>query len=107
MFTVIGILSASLLKNQTGKGSYIDVSMTDGLVSWMTTDLFAVINNLGKPGLPDEPGYAIYRTEDGKLISLSIAHEDSFWANFCDKAGLEKLSMLKAPKKDGLDLQKK
>ncbi|MDN3016175.1 CaiB/BaiF CoA-transferase family protein [Paenibacillus sp. BSR1-1] len=95
MFTVIGILSALLLRNQAGKGSYVDISMTDGLVSWMTTDLFAVINNLGKPGLPDEPGFEIYRTQDGKLISLSIAHEDWFWADFCHKAGLKQFSMLK------------
>lgn len=94
MFTAIGILSGILLRNQTGKGTYIDVSMTDGLISWMTNKLYPVINKIGSPGLPNEPGYQIYKTKDGKLISLSIAHEDWFWTDFCQAAGLRELSML-------------
>ncbi|WP_158211598.1 CaiB/BaiF CoA transferase family protein [Alkalihalobacterium alkalinitrilicum] len=92
MFAAIGVLSGLYMRNQTGEGTYIDVSMTDGLVSWMTTQLVPVINKTGIPGLPDEPGYGIYKTLDNKLISISIAHEDWFWKPFCLVVGLNDIS---------------
>ncbi|WP_158555803.1 CaiB/BaiF CoA transferase family protein [Peribacillus glennii] len=96
MFAAIGVLSGLFLRQQTGKGTYIDVSMTDGLVSWMTTNLVPFINKMGQPGLPAEPGYYIYKTQDGKLISISIAHEDWFWVDFCNEIGLSELTHLKS-----------
>ncbi|OHR70865.1 hypothetical protein HMPREF3291_06440 [Bacillus sp. HMSC76G11] len=96
MFAVIGVLSGLFMRNQTGKGTYIDVSMTDGLVSWMTTNLVPVINKIGYPGLPDEPGYGIYKAQDGKLISISISHEDWFWADFCNIIGVGEMSHFKS-----------
>lgn len=96
MFAAIGVLSGLFMRQQTGKGTYIDVSMTDGLVSWMTTNLVPFINKMGCPGLPDEPGYNVYKTQDGKLISISISHEDWFWIDFCNTIGLGEISHLKS-----------
>ncbi|MEM3004319.1 MAG: CaiB/BaiF CoA-transferase family protein, partial [Candidatus Bathyarchaeia archaeon] len=36
MFAMIGILISLILREKTGRGQHIDVSMFDGLVSWLT-----------------------------------------------------------------------
>lgn len=36
MFAAIGIMAALMARKRTGKGQYVDVSMFDGLLSWMT-----------------------------------------------------------------------
>jgi crotonobetainyl-CoA:carnitine CoA-transferase CaiB-like acyl-CoA transferase len=94
MFALSGTLAALFERERKGHGAYVDVSITDGLVSWMTTALVPVVNGLGPPGFPQEPGYALYATADGKLISLGIAHEDWFWRPFCALAGLEDVAGL-------------
>jgi crotonobetainyl-CoA:carnitine CoA-transferase CaiB-like acyl-CoA transferase len=89
MFAAVGILSAIVQRTRTGKGQHIDVSMTDGLVSWMSTQLGQQMN--GGPGGPliSEPAYGLFKASDGKLLSLSIAYEDWFWTALCQAIGLE------------------
>lgn len=85
MFAITGCLSALLERTKTNKGRHVDVSMTDGLVSWMAVSLSPLMNG-GPPGLAQinaEPGYGIYRCADGRLLSLSIAYEDWFWKPLC------------------------
>jgi crotonobetainyl-CoA:carnitine CoA-transferase CaiB-like acyl-CoA transferase len=94
MFALSGTLAALFERERSGRGAYVDVSITDGLVSWMTTALVPVVNRLGPPGFPQEPGYALYRTSDGTLISLGIAHEDWFWRPFCAVAGMDDVAEL-------------
>jgi crotonobetainyl-CoA:carnitine CoA-transferase CaiB-like acyl-CoA transferase len=96
MFAVIGVLTALLARQQTGKGTYVDVSMTDGLVSWMTTYLAPTLNGTAPAAIGDEPAYGVFRCGDGKLLSLSIAHEDWFWRPFCETAGLADLKDLRS-----------
>ena len=88
MFAVIGILSALLQRTRTGKGQHIDVSMTDGLVSWMSIQLGQVLNGGANRPLISEPAYGLFKTADGKLLSLSIAYEDWFWTALCAVLGL-------------------
>jgi crotonobetainyl-CoA:carnitine CoA-transferase CaiB-like acyl-CoA transferase len=99
MFALSGTLAALFDRERSGRGAHVDVSITDGLVSWMTTALVPVVNGLGPPGFPQEPGYALYRTADGKLISLGIAHEDWFWVPFCTATGLDDLAELTSPER--------
>ena len=90
MFATVATLSGLVGRSQTGKGTYIDVSMTDGLMSWMTTYLYAAANGFGHPGVPPkEPGYGLFRTADGKVLSLSVAHEDWFWKPLCRVLALD------------------
>jgi len=92
MFAAIGILSSLFNRNEL-KDQYIDISMADGLIYWMS--IFLGQHFKGKvmaPGL-DEPGYGIYRTSDG-MITLSIAHEDYFWFNLCNSLNIEKFAKL-------------
>lgn len=91
MFAVIGTLAALQARERTGRGSYVDLSMTDGLVSMLTAHLVPVINRLGPPAFPTEPGYGVYRTADGHRLALSVAHEDRFWAALCAALALPHL----------------
>lgn len=88
-FAALAVLGGLVARDRTGEPSYVDVSMADGLVSWMTPFLFAAANGMALPGLPPrDPGYGIFPTADGGAICLSIAFEDWFWADLCDRAGI-------------------
>jgi len=90
MFAVVAALAGLLARERTGAGLSFDVSMTDGLMSWMTTYLFAAANGFDEPGVPPrEPGYGLFRTADGGVITLSVAHEDWFWRPLVQVLGME------------------
>ena len=88
MFAALAVVTGWLRRERHAEGSYIDVAMTDGLVSWMTSHLHPLLNDLGDPGLPAEPAYGLFHTADGRVISLSIAHEDRFWNRLCELCGM-------------------
>jgi crotonobetainyl-CoA:carnitine CoA-transferase CaiB-like acyl-CoA transferase len=95
MFAALGVLTALLSRTRTGKGSYIDVSMTDGLVSWMSVMLGPVMNREPLADISAEPAYGLFECQDGTLLSLSIAHEDWFWRPLCGLLGLDDVADLK------------
>jgi crotonobetainyl-CoA:carnitine CoA-transferase CaiB-like acyl-CoA transferase len=95
MFAVIGILGALMAREKSGKGQYVDVSMFDGLLSWMSAAVgmtFAV----GMFDFGQDAGYGIFRGADGKSFTLGIAHEDWFWQRLCSVVGLENHTGLNA-----------
>ncbi|SNR53656.1 CaiB/BaiF CoA transferase family protein [Blastococcus mobilis] len=98
MFATVGVLAALLQRATTGSGAHVDVSMTDGLVSWMSTQLVPVLNGEPLAGIEHEPGYGLYRTSDG-LITLSVAHEDWFWRPLCDVLGMQDVAALTGPER--------
>jgi len=91
MFAAIGILAALNQRHCTGKGCHVDVSMMDGLLSWMGTNL-SIYANTGKTQKQRDSGYGLFTTADGKLLALGIAHEDWFWDRLCKALGLTDLS---------------
>jgi crotonobetainyl-CoA:carnitine CoA-transferase CaiB-like acyl-CoA transferase len=99
MFAVVGVLAALLARTRTGKGAYIDVSMTDGLLSWMSVMLGPVMNGEKLADISAEPAYGLFECQDGKLLSLSIAHEDWFWRPLCGLIGMEDVADLKRPQR--------
>jgi crotonobetainyl-CoA:carnitine CoA-transferase CaiB-like acyl-CoA transferase len=100
MYTVIGVLAALLRRGRTATGATLDVAMADGLLSWMTPAVFAAANALGPPELPPhEPGYGLYGTADGEILSISITHEDHFWARLCRALDLSDLVGLTGPER--------
>lgn len=84
MFAAVGTLAALLERARTGAGKYIDVSMTDGLVSWMSVMLGPVMNGAPLADIGAEPAYGVFKCGDDKLLTLSIAHEDWFWRPLCE-----------------------
>lgn len=93
MFAALGILTALIARGKTGQGQYIDVSMFDGLVSWMGTQ-FGEFFETGRTESFFDAGYGTYRAQDGKYLTLGIAYEDWFWERLCKAVGLDDLTSL-------------
>lgn len=76
---LIGVLMALLRRQSTGQGDHVDVSMVDGLVSWLPHIIGPVLEKNESPDLPRErlyggaAFYAVYRTRDDQHIVLSGA----------------------------------
>jgi crotonobetainyl-CoA:carnitine CoA-transferase CaiB-like acyl-CoA transferase len=90
---IIGILSALLARHHTGKGQFIDVAMTDGVVYWLTLFAgwyfgFEVSPKRGEHVLLGQfPCYAVYPASDG-FITVGCL-EPQFWAELCKAVGRE------------------
>ena len=96
MIAAYSILAALYYRARTGKGQYIDVSMTDGALA-LNPLAFLEYSNSGKPPEPQgyrnlgaTPCYNVYRTKDGQYVSLG-ALEPKFWSNLCRLIGREDL----------------
>ena len=91
---VIGILSALIARNKTGKGQYIDISLTDSVISLLCS---FTVNYLYNKVVPQRqaawpsggyPYYNIYQTKDGGFITIGCL-EPWLWENFCRAIGKE------------------
>ena len=96
MMVAWSICLALLARERTGGGQYIDVAMTEGVMSLMTAmgamhfakgDDYPPESFWGNGG---EPFYNVYATKDGKWISVG-AMETWFYANLCRALGREDL----------------
>jgi crotonobetainyl-CoA:carnitine CoA-transferase CaiB-like acyl-CoA transferase len=92
MYGVIGILAALRGREDTGLGQYIDVSMLDGSVSWMTYasgNYFATGVNPPRLGSahPSIVPYQGFEAGDGKYILVACGN-DRLWEMMCDAMGL-------------------
>ena len=85
---VIGIQSAIIAREKTGKGQYVDISYLDSALSLMTmfTSTYFSQNKVPKRGEcalnGGYPYYNIYKAKDGKYISIGC-NEPWFWSNLC------------------------
>lgn len=92
MMAAFGILTALTARANTGTGQFVDISMADGLVSWLCYHaadyLFGGIEPRGgeRPFIGQAPCYNVYRCADDRHISLGII-EEHFWHRFCDLIG--------------------
>jgi crotonobetainyl-CoA:carnitine CoA-transferase CaiB-like acyl-CoA transferase len=76
------IAAAIASRVQTGRGSRVEVSMTDLMRSW--TVLPRAAQRAGLPGLPltgELPCYHVYAVLDGFLTVAAL--ESDFWTEFC------------------------
>ena len=85
--SIIGILAAVIARNTTGKGQFIDISMTDGMIAFNTIFGSAFLVDGREPGpeatvLNGGSLYDHYETKDGKYISFG-GLEPQFFTNFC------------------------
>ena len=92
---VVGILSALIARGKTGKGQYIDISLTDSVISLLTESVLSpyfqsgVEPERGGHGLDGAyPFYNIYQTKDGKFITIGCL-EPWLWENLCRAIGKE------------------
>jgi len=87
MNATIAVLSALALRERTGRGSGVSVSLFDGAADWMTIPYLHQVYGNGAPtrqGLkhPSIAPYGAFRTADGNDIVISIQNERE-WQQFC------------------------
>ena len=93
MMVVVGVLSALVDRERHGRGAFIDVSMLDALMSWTSMQQTGAFARRADPSQTGEiegwggnPRYGIYRTRDGKYVTVSLL-EKKFWDAFCELHG--------------------
>jgi len=97
IFSAFSILAGIIARDRTGKGQYIDISMTDCMVSYNMVNIANYVASkqprggevLGIAG--ETPCYNVFKTRDGKFISLGNI-EDKFWINLLKLIGREDLT---------------
>jgi len=89
MFAAFSIISALFARERTKMGCYLDVSLTDAVISWLSLHLAETLVT-GQPVRPNEqvltgafPCYALYETKDGRWLAIG-ALEEKFWRRLCE-----------------------
>jgi formyl-CoA transferase/CoA:oxalate CoA-transferase len=96
MNAAYGVVVALLIREKTGKGQMIDVSLFDTAVSWMTFYQIGSYLAMGKPhkrlrtGHPLATPYEAYKTRD-VYITIGCS-SDKHWKKFCEVIGRKKLT---------------
>jgi crotonobetainyl-CoA:carnitine CoA-transferase CaiB-like acyl-CoA transferase len=99
LMAAFAIAAALHHRRESGRGQFVDVSMTDGVVSWLVPHLAAFFATGRAPARGEErlnggwPCYGVYEAADGGHVTLG-ALEPQFWANFCGLVGREDLRAL-------------
>jgi len=93
LMATVGILSALMAREHTGRGQFVDISMMDGSVAWNVfhTLLYFAFGSQPQRGgtqlTGHNPCYAVYETKDGKYVTVG-ALEGHFWRNLCEQLGV-------------------
>ena len=99
MTAAYGILLALFSRQRTGRGQYVDISMTDA-----STALLALVHHMSRTdGSAPRRGdsflshryacYNVYETKDGKYLSIG-AVENRFWRRLCEHLGVARFAGL-------------
>jgi alpha-methylacyl-CoA racemase len=92
LMAAVGILAALHERERSGEGQLVDISMTDGALSWlaMVAARYFAEQRVPHRGEPELTGgiacYVPYETKDGGWVSLG-ALEPKFWQNWCNGVG--------------------
>ena len=94
LMAAVGILTAVIAREHTGRGQFVDIAMLDGSLS---CNAYHILLYLLSGHLPQRGGeqltgrypcYAVYETRDGRHVTLG-AFEPHFWATLCRHFGRE------------------
>jgi itaconate CoA-transferase len=93
MYAYTHILSALLLREKTGEGSHIDVSMLESLAEWMSFPLYYAYDQAQPPVRSGASHATIYPygpfpVGDGSTIMLGLQNERE-WLLFCENVLLD------------------
>ncbi|MBF7082855.1 CoA transferase [Desulfallas sp. Bu1-1] len=88
---IIGILAAVIYRQNTGKGQYIDISMTDGMIALNAMQGAAFLVDGKEPEREETlvnggSLYDYYETKDGRYVSFGGV-EPQFFNAFCQTIG--------------------
>lgn len=91
---VINILLSLRQREQSGRGCFLDIAMTDHLFpfQYWAQGIAEATARVPKPGAElltgGSPRYQVYRTQDGKYLAAAPL-EQRFWENFCAAINLD------------------
>ncbi len=93
MYAYSGILSALLLRERTGEGSRVEVSMLESLVEWMGYPLYYAYAGMPAPARAGAAHSTIYPygpfpAGDGGTVMLGLQNERE-WQLFCEQVLLQ------------------
>ena len=93
MYAFTSVLAALLQRQQTGRGSHIDVSMLEALGEWMGFPMYYAYEGQTPPPRSGAAHATIYpygpfEAGDGKTVMLGLQNERE-WKVFCDKVLLQ------------------
>ncbi|MDP7510731.1 MAG: CaiB/BaiF CoA-transferase family protein, partial [Dehalococcoidia bacterium] len=95
MWSAFAIMAAVRYRDQQGEGQYIDVSMMDAQVAWLTYQAGYFFAH-GEPpkrlgaAHPNLVPYQAFMCRDGKYLNVAVGSE-RIWQRFCQGMGLEDL----------------
>jgi crotonobetainyl-CoA:carnitine CoA-transferase CaiB-like acyl-CoA transferase len=96
MLAAVGILAGLVERGASGRGRFVDASMLDGVVSWLSIHAGAYLAGAGLQEAGRAPlsgAYACYRvygTGDGRYLTVG-ALEPQFWRALCETLGCPEL----------------
>ncbi|MBI1814785.1 MAG: CoA transferase [Deltaproteobacteria bacterium] len=96
LMAAVGILTAVIARQHTGRGQCIDIAMLDGAFAWNVYNLLLRQLSGANPRRGREQltgGYAcynVYETRDGRHVTVG-AYEPHFWATLCRHMGRDDL----------------
>src|SRR5213076_700598 len=94
LMAAVGILTALVARERTGRGQFVDVAMLDGTVAWNVYHMLLYVlagraPERGRTQLTGHyPCYAVYETRDGRHVTVG-AYEEHFWTTLCRHFGRE------------------
>jgi crotonobetainyl-CoA:carnitine CoA-transferase CaiB-like acyl-CoA transferase len=89
-----GIMLALFARERSGRGQYVDIAMSDGVMMLLASLTGSVLAGGGSPGRGTTilngsvPFYGVYQCSDGGWISIGSL-EPHFYANLCKAMGRE------------------
>ena len=87
-FAALGILAGLMQRTITGRGTEVDVSMSDTLAVWLA-GWYGPLMDGEQPLMLEYPGFGCYQCADSKWLSLSITFEDHLWRPLAETVGLD------------------
>lgn len=93
LFAALSMVAALHKAAREGKGAYIDIAMSDTIVSLLTVHFAHMFGASTEPTpansilFCEQPCYSIYRAADGKHFTVG-ALEPKFWASLCQLMGV-------------------
>jgi len=97
LYAAFAVMAAVEARHATGRGQYIDMAMSDGVMSLANLAVADYFTS-GEPPRPGRyflngslPCYNVYQTADGKWLSIGCM-EPWFWAKLCTRLGCEQFA---------------
>jgi crotonobetainyl-CoA:carnitine CoA-transferase CaiB-like acyl-CoA transferase len=84
LYAVINILAALRQRDRDGRGTVVDLAITDAVLHWSNTR-FGEFDPVAESDAWAHvaPGNDIFTTADGKVVTIGLI-EEKFWINFCE-----------------------